>query len=503
MSTSPPIPIVTQIADQVSVAQAHAYNTAYANAIKNNPLDQAHAQKVAQEAAARVTVAGVIASVAASSGLSAVASTLAYVLDFVTKAKQGGQPALLDFIAASLSDALLIDISAADIKTGQGAAAQAAVNAGLGKKFIDALKVFFGANGSVTSQSAEAGAASLVGLGMQMSGNAAFLGILGGLLPQVHLDELKEATEMLEKSLGLNRLVRLALTPLIQQTISLPLTRSYAAQYRQAMLGVGELARAQLADRMPGNTAHDLLTQHGLSDDQIAELVEQHTPRLHASEWEELAAITGQQPDKDLLTDAADGASQDLIDARQKVLAWKRLGAIRNRVLGEVLSKINQGFLQPLDLEKYISSLAIPQDEANMWRQAAGAIAEVPRKRLSQGEILFLYEAAQITLEEVQLWLQGEGYSPTDQQQMLTFFQLKAAAASNTKTGGAAAKTAHLHIEHVAYVTDEITGLFGRPPTAAELNYWVALLDTSERTKHDFVTELKGLDPKGSAIPPA
>ena len=83
------------------------------------------------------------------------------------------------------------------------------------------------------------------------------------------------------------------------------------------------------------------------------------------------------------------------------------------------------------------------------------------------------------------------------------FFQLKAAVAANSKSGGAAGKAAHLHIEHTAYVTDEITGLFSRPPTAAELTYWVNLLDLAERTKHDFVTELRTLDPKGSAIPPA
>ncbi|MGB9105627.1 MAG: hypothetical protein WCC59_12770 [Terriglobales bacterium] len=61
---------------------------------------------------------------------------------------------------------------------------------------------------------------------------------------------------------------------------------------------------------------------------------------------------------------------------------------------------------------------------------------------------------------------------------------------------------AHLHKEHVAYVTDEITGIFSRPPTKAELAYWVNLLDTAEGTKHDFVTELKALPTTGSAIPP-
>ncbi len=502
MSTDSQAGLLQSLSDDLTVAQAHVYNTTYANAIKNG-ADPREAMRVANEASSSITNAPVVAYATALATFRTLSGTLSQMLGFITEAKQGGQSGLLDFIAAALSDALLIPLTAADIPIGQGAQAQATVNTALGKKFIDALKTFFGAGGPVTSQSAESAASALVGLGMQMSGNAAFLGILGGLMPQVHLDELKEATEMLEKSLGLNRLVRLALTPLIQQTIQLPLTRSYAAQYRQAILGAGELARAVLADRMSGDTANQLLQQHGLSDDQIAELIEQHTPRLKDEEWELLKALTGSPPEADWNTDVANGASADIIAARQQTLAWRRLSPLYSRVLGEVVGKINNGFLQPSDLEKYLSSFAIPTDEANVWRQVAGAVSEVPRKRLSQGEMLFLYEAAQISLEDVQLWLQAEGYSPTDQQQMVNFFVLKAAAASNTKTGGAAAKAARTHIEHIAYVTDEITGLFSRPPTAAELTYWVNLLDLSERTKHDVETELKALPSTGSAIPPA
>jgi hypothetical protein len=78
---------------------------------------------------------------------------------------------------------------------------------------------------------------------------------------------------------------------------------------------------------------------------------------------------------------------------------------------------------------------------------------------------------------------------------------LRAAHASSSKAGGAAARAAHAHNEHVAFVTDEITGLWGRAPSKAELDYWVNLLDMGERTKHDFVTELKALDTSGPAMP--
>jgi hypothetical protein len=85
-----------------------------------------------------------------------------------------------------------------------------------------------------------------------------------------------------------------------------------------------------------------------------------------------------------------------------------------------------------------------------------------------------------------------------DVQLLLTYFRLKLIQATQSTS---AAKAARLHAEHVAYVTDEITGLWSRPPTADELAYWVGLLDAGTRTKHDFVTELKDLPTTGPAKP--
>jgi hypothetical protein len=52
---------------------------------------------------------------------------------------------------------------------------------------------------------------------MQMAANTGFLAMVGGAVPFVHFDELKETGEMLEKSLGIGRLTRQALRPLINQ----------------------------------------------------------------------------------------------------------------------------------------------------------------------------------------------------------------------------------------------------------------------------------------------
>src|SRR5208283_110452 len=166
--------------------------------------------------------------------------------------------------------------------------------------------------------------------------------------------------------------------------------------------------------------------------------------------------------------------------------------------LTELLPSIKSGFLPPSVMDDTLQRLQLPADEAALWKSIAYSWENVYRKRPSQAEMLYLYESSQLTDLDVQDWLKLEGFSPSDQERMLTYFRLKFLAVTQPAS---AARQAHLHAEHIAYVTDEISGLWSRPPTPAELTYWVQLLDSSQRTKHDVVTELKALPTTGPAKP--
>jgi hypothetical protein len=491
---------LTDVSKNAVEAAGHGYDAAFKLVNDKTTDARLAAEKAASVAASHLMGSNVVTQVLGAA-VSLMADSAAVIVDQITQIKKDGGKGIHDLIAATLGDALLIEIDPADIPLGEGAKGRAEINAALGKKFVDAIKLFTGAEGPVTGESAEKGAAALVGLAMLMSANTGFLAVVGGSVPGFHWDELKELGEMLDKTIGVGRLIRRALTPLIQQTVALPLQHKYAAQFRQNILGTGELAKAVLADRMPGDSARTLLTQHGLTDDQITELLEQHTPRLKAEEFEHIGALERGPVDSSFSADVADGAPDVVRQSRTKLLTWKRLSGERNRILTAVLSNIKQGFAEVSDLDGWLARFGIPEDESTLWRLAAGYEAESVRKRISEGDMLFLYEAAQVTDEDVREFLKDEGYSLIDIERKLTFFRLKAIEASHKTTGGAAARAAHLHAEHVAFVTDTITGLWERKPTKAELDYWVRLIDTGERTKADFKTELKALDTDGPAIP--
>lgn len=461
------------------------------------------AQGIAFFVAALVAIGRVLYIIVLFSFVSLGTTLVTAVLQVIKAIRQDGAADFAAVTGEALGEFMAIDTAEVDFAVGKDAASSLKRAQQLGDVFLTMMQGQFGNGGVQSPDDGEKAAKALAGYGINFATSNTFLSWMIELGTDGKFGDFDKLGEDVAAAVGLGRLTRRALQPLVRNAISHPYDRKMRALYRPDILSAPELVKEFLAGRMTEDQCDAFLAQHGFADDLIAAIKAQHTPSLHSAEIEELIALGA--------IDAVSGSGQlkqqglpdSIVSWQLQLHTRKRLAHLRDRILSEVLTQINQGFADPSDIEKWFTQLSIPQDEAQMWRQAAGLAAERTRKRLSHGDMLFLYEAAQITDVDVEAWARDEGYTENDVQQLLTVFRLKAAAAATTKTGGTAARTAHLHKEHIAYVTDEITGLWGRSPTAAELNYWVQLIDTGERTKHDFLTELKALDTSGPAIPSA
>lgn len=425
------------------------------------------------------------------------------VLQVIKSIRQDGAADFAEVTGEALGEFMAIDTKEVTFAVGSTpeAGRQRAIQ--LGNLFVGMMQEQFGQGGVQSPDDGEKAAKALAGYGINFATSNTFLSWMIELGTDGKFADFDKLGEEIASVVGLGRLTRRALQPLVRNAISHPYDRKMRAQYRPDIMSMSELIRAYLAPRFDSDLAKQYMTQHGFSDQQIAEMIEQNRPRLNSHDWELLQALGTNKANDSMFQDVAEGAQPEVSNGKLQVHTWKRLEPLRNRLLSTMLSQVHEGFQQPSDMAALLARLQLPQDEAQLWRDLAGLSFERTAKRLSHGDMLFLYEAAQITDLEVEDWARAERYSENDVQNLLTVFRLKAAAAATTKTGGSAARTAHLHKEHVAYVTDEITGLWGRSPTAAELNYWVNLIDTGERTKHDFLTELKALDTNGPAIPPS
>jgi hypothetical protein len=426
---------------------------------------------------------------------------LAAFFAVLSDVRHGVTDSMGDATAEVLNEFLGTDFTADVLKNGQGADATLQKCQAIGAAVLGRLEQeFSGAPGQTTGPGAKA-AQTFAGYGVNFGIQNAIISIIGSLVPETRLDEVRELGVEVAQNLGLGRLMRVALRPLVQSLIATPYLRELNTKYRPNLLNDAEALAAWHASRVDQASVFTWLQSLGHTDDLIKERLEQTRQRLTAQEWNTLTALAKQGDDPAAYDDQAKGMDDDWITLRQAVLTWQRLRPIRDRVLSELLPQIKQGFVTIQTLQGLLQRLNLPQDEQSLWLEAAGTFLEVPRKRPSQADMLFLYEASQITDDDVQIWLQAEGYGREDVQRMLTFFRLKFVASTQGVSPARAAHLANVHLEHIAYVTDEITGLWSRPPTPAELNYWVKLLDSDQRTKHDFLIELKGLPTTGPAMP--
>lgn len=424
------------------------------------------------------------------------------VLQVIMALRQDGAKDFAKVTGECIGEYMGIDTAEVDFSAGKTPADSLARATQLGKLLVETLSKQFGQSAITDAKQGADAAAAMAGYGMNFATSNVFISTMVELLSDEKLSNFAELGEDITRVLGLPRLTHQALRPLVRNAIEHPYDRYMRSVYRADLLNPQQLVKAYLAGRISQEQCFQWLGEHGLSDAFIQEQIAQATPGLHEAEIAELIALGSIDAESAAGMLKADGVPASIAQWRLQLLNWRRLQGERNRILGEVLSQIRSGFVDSSAMNDAVTKLKLPQDEAQLWVTAAGYLESVPRRRIGQGEMLFLYEAAQVTLAEVQAWLKSEGFSDADQQMMLTYFELKAAEASHKTTGGAAAKAANYHKEHLAWLTDTITGLFSRPPTAAELAYWSQLLDTSQRTKADVKTELKALPSDGSAIPP-
>jgi hypothetical protein len=483
------------------VARAQAAGKAVYDAVQQTVADPIKASNAASDAISHAISHSTAVKGVIDAFLVLLNPILTAFFTTLTEVRHGASDTMGAATAEILNDYLGTDFDSSVVTPPGGGDATLAKAAAIGKAVLARLEQEFAQGQGGGGEPGGQAAATFAGFGLNIALQNSIIGIIGACVPELHLEELRDLGEEVMNNLGLARLMRTALHPLIQTLIALPYQQELYTKYSPVLLGQGELVKAWLASRLVQADVMDSLRKHGLPDSQITEAIEQARKRLNAKEWNVLTAIGQQGDDPTAYDDNAEGMDDDWIRLRQIVLTGDRLAPAVTRVLSEVLAQIKGGWLDSTSLEKYLSKYNLPQDEVAFWRDAAGELQDVPRKRISESQMLFLYEAAQVTDADVQQWAEAEGYSSQDVQRVLTYFRLELIAKSSGVSPAKAAHLAALHTEHTAYVTDEITGLWGRAPTKDELNYWVALLDSGARTKHDFVTELKELPTTGPAMP--
>jgi hypothetical protein len=301
-----------------------------------------------------------------------------------------------------------------------------------------------GAGEKITPISGVRAAARFSGLAINFGTATGIIATIGGLAPFVHLDEIREIGELVAKNLGLGRLQRLALAPIIQILLAEPYKWFINEIARPTQLTAGEVVNPFSGAVMDAALIWRDLARAGYSDDKITALLDLH--RKKATEGDLLTLQEGGQLQYNDVLRELKRLGYDDTGAVTKAEA-QHLQAQRpyqDEIRTAAVTAYADGHIDRTELQAIVSNLPLSQDEKDLVLVAADYKKKVPNKHLTLAQIETAFEQGIFDVADLTAQLTSLGYSEADQATilLLTLVKLgKLEAAAAAKAAKAAKGT--------------------------------------------------------------
>lgn len=215
--------------------------------------------------------------------------------------------------------------------------------------------------------------------------------------------------------LGINRLMRVALRPIVHSTIATPLEWKTNKTFRTTLLGTGEALRQFTRGRWSREQLFEELARAGYSDDRIEALIaagvktislDDALVLLRAGKWTQNEVV-------ELLK--WQGYEEDSARVIVATAAEKRLQSIRDDSLGAIRSSYVKREISDFEFSKFLEAVIYDPAERAAYEVAAQTSRELNISTLSHGEVKDAVEAGIIAFKDYRSWLDRAGYIPDDQ----------------------------------------------------------------------------------------
>lgn len=347
-------------------------------------------------------------------------------LKVLTKFRTEAVQEQLDISAAVVSEFLAAEIKPEHIKTGKGVDETIAAANSIGGSVIDRLTKEFGGTGNVTPESGEKAAKTFVGYAVNFGVQNAMLGTLADAISVHFLENFRDLGQEVARNMGLGRLVRLALTPLVRNLVQEPYDQLLRKRYRPDLLSEQHAVDAFFGQLLDDAGLTDILQRKGYSDAYIPVVISQLRKKLSPDELDTLlrSGDIGQEFAKAELR----AAGYDDVKGAQKlkIQRLQRLDSVVGTMRSLVTKQRVDGLIDDALYNSVLDNLGLSEEEKKFERDLVTASLAVPRAFLPWSEVKKAFEGGFVDLDYVDRWLSREGYSEEDQlvRELLLFDEL-------------------------------------------------------------------------------
>ena len=276
-----------------------------------------------------------------------------------------------------------------------------------------------GAGERITPISGVRAAARFSGLAINFGTATGIIATLGGLVPFAHVDEIREIGEEVARNLGLGRLQRLALAPLVQILLAEPYKWFINEVARPTQFSLGEVVNPFAGSVMPAELIWRDLARAGYSDDKIQAVLELHRKKLSDADISTL--FRGGFWTADQAQDELKRLGYDQVGAATKLESdlYSYLHTYREELRAAAVQAYTEGHIDRSELEAVVRGLQLRAEEVTLVLTAADYKRKVPSKHLTFAEIQAAFELGIFDLNDFTKQLTDLGYSDDDQSVLL------------------------------------------------------------------------------------
>lgn len=344
---------------------------------------------------------------------------LKFVLQVVDGVRKGIDPGVGTLAVTVMNEFLGTDFTVGNLPLGLGTGDHLARAQSTGQLLYNQLEKEFTAAGNGQVVPSVAPAQTFSGLAVNFGLANGIMGLIGGMVPEVHLEELRELGEEVAQNVGLGRLVRRALTPLITTLVSNPAqwainTKYLPAQFTEAML-VNPFLATQLDPTQLYNAMHLL----GYANDKIEAFIKMHQKRLapaHVKLLLDHGQWTEQQAEEYMKTLGWPAELQPTALLVEELLEERTWIA---RLVDEIEAEVKAGRVTIDEFSNVLQGLPYSQPTKDIilataqYKVKAGAGGH--HWQLSEGELQEAFVAGLLTDSQIREYWTQHGLSETDQ----------------------------------------------------------------------------------------
>jgi SOS response regulatory protein OraA/RecX len=366
------------------------------------------------------------------------------IMETITTVRQEGAEDFAKATGAAMGEFLGFDVDVNEIAKGVGADANLARARQFGDKLHTLLEHEFTGGGAVTPQSGATGARAFSGYVMNFAATNSFISILTEMLSLGEFEQWRELGVEIAQNLGLGRLHRQALQPLVRNTIAQPYDKFLRKKYRQDDLSEAQLVKALHTGALTESEVRDSLAEKGYPDKQITELIRQLTLHLTDAEVERLLRFGVIDESAALAQLIAEGWPRESAILKLRSIVLSRLWSLEQQFLNTLEKQYISGWIDLGAFNKGLESTHLTFDEKQLELKYVGQVLDAPQVDLTWGEVKAALVDGIVDLDYLDSWLVRAGYSREDRQN-LTLIALQAVADADAKQAAAAVKAGQDH----------------------------------------------------------